>query len=631
MLDRLSEEERKVLSRILLEASKQKSSASVSKQIKEIVPIEKWLEREYFVGPDGLYLYDYWKDELKDIYQTNRGKYNEVIVTGSLGTGKSTFALFALIRKLYELSCYENVSSLFNLMSTSMIVFIYFSLTKYQAELTGFGQFRELIDSIPYFKKEFNRNRDLNSILKFPENLMFIHGSDAGHTIGMNLIGSILDEANFFQGETSTSKKPINQTYSKIAKLYSSIVNRGKSRFMGGGVDHSVSFLVSSATHNSSFTEKRIASSMDDPHVKVINSRLWDVKPKGTYSSKPFYVFIGSELLDPYLVLEVNDVNQFLESVGEPTYHETFVDLPLAVEKLPSAYRHLFVAVPIDFKKSFDIDIITSLQDIAGVSVAPTGKLFSARPVYNRACQTGIEHPFYKDRFIISTGSDNTVQDFLRKRFQFKNPTRPRYLHIDQSTSNDSTGVAMVHVEGLHRVEGIAKPRIGVDFMLKIDPPRPPKQLSITRIRDFVFFLRDQMGLNIAKVSYDWFGSTESRQVLEEQGIDADHQSVDRTDAQYLTLVNLLFEERISMYHYEPFSEELFDLIHDRARRKVDHPVGGSKDVSDALVGAIHNALGADEPTTSSAEDSRLFSELNHGSDEEEDLISIEDLLYDYI
>ena len=37
---------------------------------------------------------------------------------------------------------------------------------------------------------------------------------------------------------------------------------------------------------------------------------------------------------------------------------------------------------------------------------------------------------------------------------------------------------------------------------------------------------------------------------------------------------NLIFEGQIEMYDYPPFRKELFDLIHDRARRKVDHPDG---------------------------------------------------------
>ena len=70
--------------------------------------------------------------------------------------------------------------------------------------------------------------------------------------------------------------------------------------------------------------------------------------------------------------------------------------------------------------------------------------------------------------------------------------------------------------------------------------------------------------------------------------------SVDRDDKAYMTVVNLLYEGRIKFHPYEPLRTEFFQLDHDRAKSKVDHPQfnadgsPGSKDVADAWVGAIH-------------------------------------------
>ena len=96
-------------------------------------------------------------------------------------------------------------------MSTALIVFIYFTVSKTQALLTGYGQFRETIDSIPYFNDWFLRNKKIDSMLRFPERVLFTYGSGAGHVVGMNLLGSILDEANFFQGESSTAPNATSQ------------------------------------------------------------------------------------------------------------------------------------------------------------------------------------------------------------------------------------------------------------------------------------------------------------------------------------------------------------------------------------------------------------------------------------
>ena len=58
--------------------------------IREIEPIERWVNNPYYVGKDGLKLYNFWKDALIDVFGTHKGQYNEIIIEGGLGTGKST-------------------------------------------------------------------------------------------------------------------------------------------------------------------------------------------------------------------------------------------------------------------------------------------------------------------------------------------------------------------------------------------------------------------------------------------------------------------------------------------------------------------------------------------------------------
>ena len=119
--------------------------------------------------------------------------------------------------------------------------------------------------------------------------------------------------------------------------------------------------------------------------------------------------------------------------------------------------------------------------------------------------------------------------------------------------------------------------------------------------------------MKIGKLTYDIFNSEESRQILEELGFNVGYLSVDRNDKPYLDLVEILYEKRLKLYDYPILRYELLNLLHDRARRKVDHPkvvtdagfvdydgkgndgaTGtrvGSKDVADSLCGAVQNAL----------------------------------------
>ena len=138
-----------------------------------------------------------------------------------------------------------------------------------------------------------------------------------------------------------------------------------------------------------------------------------------------------------------------------------------------------------------------------------------------------------------------------------------------------------------------------VDFKIAIQPPQAPKRIAIYKIRNFILYLREIKKVKYGMVSYDIYASEESRQILDEQGVPIRYRSVDRTDEAYLSYITMLYEERIRDYEHPLAKQELFNLIHDRSRRKIDHPKSngdgsvGTKDLMDSLVGAIANAIDA--------------------------------------
>lgn len=183
----------------------------------------------------------------------------------------NTIAELIMMRKMYELSCFRNINAMFNLMSKTNIMFLYFSVNQKQAERTGFGEYRALIDNSPYFNENFQRNPRLNSLLVFPEGISYAYGSSASDSIGMSVICSMLDEANFIGGNGPSKDSE------KATDLYANIVNRSNSRFIvDGGVNHSLNILVSSATYENSATERQIRLSRNDPHTIVAAPAQWE-------------------------------------------------------------------------------------------------------------------------------------------------------------------------------------------------------------------------------------------------------------------------------------------------------------------------------------------------------------------
>lgn len=504
-------------------------------------------------------------------------------------TGKSTCGLYILLRKLYELSCYKNIAGLFGMMSNSFTAFLYFSLTKFQAERTGYGQLRSIIDGIPYFNEHFCRNKYRNSTLDFPENVRMFYGASTGDMIGMNVIASILDEANFF-GDSSGS----DVNYGDVSKLHDSIMSRQSSRYTKNGVNHSLSVVISSSTFQSSYTQQLYEKSLTDSSIKYARARLWDIKPKGTYSDEMFYVFAGNDKFDPFLIDSTADLCAKLGISLDPS-----LSIQEAISKLSQEYRNLIDEVPVDFYNIYRSNIIQGLQDFSGLSVASTGKLFSSRSTFESCIDKEIYPLFSKNEFTVETCNDdpsNCIQYYLSGK-EFPHKECPRYIHIDIGVANDAYGIACCYKHGTKLVDGVETPEYYYDFSLRIVPPPAPKRVSISRCHEFIKYMRDVLGLRIGTVSFDQFQSEASRQFLTENGFNVKYQSVDKTDTAYLFFVDCMYK---NIVHFgEEFAEaikkELFDLIWYRQKSKVDHPSSSSKDIMDAVVGSLYNAYASKE------------------------------------
>lgn len=539
----------------------------------------------------------------------------------SHNTGKSTIASLIIIRKLYELSCYENISALFNLMGSSTLGMAYLSVNKAQAEITGFAQIRNWIDDIPYFREHFPRNTRVDSTLVWEqERVLLLAGSVPNHFIGTNLFGAILDEANFMEGGSDIG----NRLSSKVEIMFNNIKHRATTRFMINGKREHLVILVSSSTGETSFTEQQINISKDDPHTYVVSPAHWDVKTEGLGKER-FLVYVGGDGFDPHIIKSIDDINLLLESRKLKPLDRTMQPID-AWELLPASLRDKVLKVPMEYVNDFRVDVSLALRNIAGYSSTMATKFFQSNNEYNKSIKEELIHPFTRDEIVVSTTRNLTQEGFMpikaymRPDFKFKDLNKPRYMHLDLSKTGDSTGIAMVHIgdwktiyetqDEYIRLDGSADiieetikvPIVETDFMLRINPPKKPNEISYGKIRDFLLYLKNEVGIEFARVSFDQAFSAQLMQELSELGFPVFYQSVDRTNDAYETMASLIFDGRLSLYDYKPFKEELFDLNrvpNNRGGYKVDHPTkkssnereNGSKDITDAMAGAIYNVI----------------------------------------
>lgn len=125
-----------------------------------------------------------------------------------------------------------NVPALFNLLPTSLMLFAYFNLNLAQANLTGFGQLKNMIDTSKYFQEIFPRNTRTNSSIDFLKaNMSVRFASNESHIIGTNLFGAVLDEANFYKGDGQVETAKAGEAQSQAREIYTAIRNRRKIPF----------------------------------------------------------------------------------------------------------------------------------------------------------------------------------------------------------------------------------------------------------------------------------------------------------------------------------------------------------------------------------------------------------------
>lgn len=558
-----SVEKQKILKR--MRSSFQKGSMDELKKSlllrRNPVNIQTFIEDRDFFG--------FMKDELypkivPELIEMNSGKYIEVVFTGAIGVGKTTCAIITNAYQLYLLSCYTDPHELFGLAKSDEIVFIFQNLNAKLAKDVDFARFKANIDRSPYFKEEFKYDKMITSELKFQNHIVVKPVSGQGTAaIGQNVFGGFIDEINFMQIVEKSKQTRNEGVYDQAAVVYNSIARRRESRFMVQGNLPGILCLGSSKQYPGQFTDRKVAEAEDQIKkygkslIYVYDKRPWDVLPEERFTGKYFKVFIGDDQRKPR-IMEEN-------------------------EEIPLDDLHLVMDVPIEYRNSFEADIMNALRDIAGVS-------------------TLAKHPFLMNYEAVTAcfGKKKSVLsrpdcDFVTSRVafspkEFYQPELPRWVHIDLAITGDSAGVTLGCVDRfveIRRGPDVERlPHVHIDAILEVKPPKGG-EILFYKIREIIYKLREY-GLNIKWVSFDSYQSTDSIQILRQKGFITGIQSMDVNTIPYDTLKTALYDGRVSAPAHEKCQKELVSLEMDTKKKKIDHPPHSSKDCSDALCGVVY-------------------------------------------
>lgn len=536
------------------------------------VSIEEFISGPGYLGSDALY-----PEVMKALVDLNNPtvegqkyrarlwtQYTEAILTGGIGTGKSTIAIYSMLYQLYVLSCFRSPHAYFELDPTSEIVIIFQNRTERLAKAVDYDRFKALVEQSPYFKDHFPFDRKMKSELRFPSRIIVkpVSGTDTA-AIGQNVISGIIDEVNFMESVDKSLKSYDGRTYDQASSLYETIARRRASRFQKRGNLPGLLCLVSSRRYPGQFTDQRETErtrqiqTTGSTTIYLYDRKLWDIKPEGTYSGETFRVFTGSLSCKPRIAaVNENEITDKADNILD---------------------------VPIEHKPEFDRDILNALRDIAGVSTQAIHPFFTNRDA--------IASCFSDRRSIISAPSTDFVTDKIRLfPSHIHRPDLFRFAHLDLSISGDATGVVVGCVDRFSAIEraGVSEllPHIHIDLVLRVMPP-VNGEIPYHRIREFLYLLRDN-GMNLRFVSADSFQSIDMLQTLQRAGFIVGQRSMDRTPEPYEWLKAALYDQRVSIPDHETLRTELISLEVDSKTEKVDHPPTGSKDLADALAGVVY-------------------------------------------
>lgn len=544
------------------------------------VSIEEFLDSKEFFGATDISIWPEVRRAIIDIYKDWwKGPdvaFSEAVLMGATGTGKSTIVIVGTAYDVYLLSCLRKPQQIYGLPSATSIVFPILGAKPNVVNKVIYAPMRKFIESMPYFQKYMMPSKLIDSEMYFEEkNIRVIRaGGDEDAILGEAVIGGGIDEINFMQVVQKSKKAEVSTgragLYDQAHQIHNRMVSRKKGRFTYPGPVIGRVFASSSTRYKGDFTDRRKAQVRTNKigTVYIYDRKQYEVAPPERYSGMKFRLLIANEVMHDTRVLEEGEV----------------VPAGAWVEEVPIEYIH-----------DFRTDPHSNLRDVLGISSNAISPFIKMRHrVYECAAlseELGLESFLLQDHVVLGIHG----MPMVRADHYCMNPGKPRYVHIDLSQTGDRCGIAMLRYDGLIRMgrpgeQEEMMPLATVEMACTIQPD-PNNEILIAEIRSWVKSLKTKHGYPIRAVTYDGFDSRESIQAWRAANMPSKVLSVDRSSVPYKQLRDAMYDKRIILPNDDILLTEITELEYDADKDKIDHPVVGSKDLSDAVCGAYSSML----------------------------------------
>ena len=642
ILDTLTPEEKELALSMLREFSTKGESELYNhlryKDYAEIpVDIETFLTDKMYLG-NGLVdaegrvtVFPYWIKVLKKIFPNNIDTaYNTLILTGSIGIGKSFVAVLAELYLMYRMLCLKDPYLYYGMQPIDKISFSMINITLDAAKGVAWDKLQQLLQSSPWFMAHGKVTGKDNLVWKPTKRpgqigtIELVVGSKNSHIIGRAVFCNFSDEVNF-----SAVTTDVDKIKRKMLTLITQTDARMLSRFLRGNRLPTLNIIASSKNSDQSFLDQYIDTKKKNESTTtlIIDEAQWIVDERKNTPEK-FFVAVG----DKFKASEV---------------------LPRGASgELINSYRnrgYQLLEVPIGYWETFNDNVEIALNDIAGISTAGARKYIAGQR-WTDVKSNSYRNAFTRDIITVGNAEDDKTQYsefFDMKAIPSEYRRVPMYVHLDLSKTGDKTGIAGVWILG-GKGPSSKEMHYKVAFSVSVAAPKG-YEISFEKNREFVRWLKKQ-GLNIKGVSFDTFQSTQLMQQLKAEKFETAVVSVDRLDTTddkdehgnrhrickpYEYFHSTLYERRLQVYDKcDLLTDEVLGLEREPDGH-INHPENGavgSKDQIDAVVGAMYNAsLHVEEFTHTYGESFRQLVELNEHLDTTDDreqvVVSLEEQL----
>jgi hypothetical protein len=475
---------------------------------------------------------------------------NFVIMEWGKGSGKDATARLVVLRVAYLLLCLESPQAAYGMPGADSIHLLNVASSATQANRAFFTPLKRMVKSSPWFK---GRAETVESLIRFDKNIEAVSGhSDAESQEGLNLLVGIADEIDAFARNSELAAfrgaRP-RESPRSAESILEMLQTSGASRF---------------------------------PETFKVVALSW---PRYVGSMIETLVLRGRRAID---------------ELGESSRH--YVSGPCATWE---------VNPRVPDRSAFESEFREDPRLAAAKYECRPSR--AASPYFSN--DQAIRECIVSDEVPLRVGYKHENVSW-EASFTFSANLRPvrgaaYALHFDLARNGDRAGVCMAHVSRWREIVRTGLDEQGREVMMTARVPvitedfavvfeadlraSPPREIQVRWARELAGELL-RRGFNVRSLTADHYQSLDLLQSLAAQGIPTSRCSVDKDESIYKQLRDIFNEGRVEIHHYPLLLDELAGLTKLRSGR-VDHASGSSKDLSDALAGAVQGAvlLGGEE------------------------------------